>query len=328
MNEKRYFKIFARINGKKNVNYLDLFNAIDEQDVHNEEELRKKFKGKKFVAQLSVTKNYLYQLILKSMVLYQQSTSIDGQIRELLSRAEFLHSKSLYKESEVVVDKVIRIAKKYEQHYFILEAFRLKRIIATSMYDFEKVKSAHEEEIRELELIENTRQFQVLTDKMIAESYLKGITQDKGTGAKILIVHPLLRKEKNAKTFFAKRRMYSFFYLYYYSEGMFEKAHLYSKKNADLYLTHPHMMEYDTYGYLNTLQTMIGGSILLGKISEAEFWIEKLKESEKYVRTQTQAVFLFSLSYHILNYYNSIGDSKSSIHYCEKNSEEKNLSRS
>ena len=37
MNEKRYFKIFARINGKKNVNYLDLFNAIDEQDVHNEE---------------------------------------------------------------------------------------------------------------------------------------------------------------------------------------------------------------------------------------------------------------------------------------------------
>ncbi|MFZ1593345.1 MAG: hypothetical protein WAT27_14735, partial [Chitinophagales bacterium] len=69
--EKGYFKKFALGHGK-NSNYILLFNAIDTQDVYDEEALLKKFKTQAFAKQIAVTKNYLWELILRSQRQYRR----------------------------------------------------------------------------------------------------------------------------------------------------------------------------------------------------------------------------------------------------------------
>ena len=66
--EKRFFKIYSErhVIGDQN-NYVALFDTIDRQKSYNEEAIIKKFADRKFARRLPVAKNYLYELILKSM---------------------------------------------------------------------------------------------------------------------------------------------------------------------------------------------------------------------------------------------------------------------
>ena len=74
--EKGYFKKFAQTHNKgAEHQYLKLFDAIDQQLEYNEPDLLKKFKSESFVKQLSVTKSYLWDLILKSQRAYRAQSS-------------------------------------------------------------------------------------------------------------------------------------------------------------------------------------------------------------------------------------------------------------
>ena len=60
--EKRYFKLFAGQHEKgKKSNSVHLFEAIEKKRVYDEDVIKKNLKGKVFVKQLHVTKNYLYE---------------------------------------------------------------------------------------------------------------------------------------------------------------------------------------------------------------------------------------------------------------------------
>src|SRR5437588_191956 len=94
--EKGYFKKHSFINSKSNadVNYLLLFDAIEEQKEYNEKELRLKFKQQAFARQFPVAKIYLYNRILKALHSYHGS--VFEEIRNCLHHAEILYYKKLY----------------------------------------------------------------------------------------------------------------------------------------------------------------------------------------------------------------------------------------
>lgn len=107
--EKRYFKLFASSNNENN-NYSLLFEAIDKQDIYDESAIKEKFQNKTFINQLHVTKNYLNQLILKSLRNFHSTISKDAEIKDLLRDIEILLKKDLFQQCEQVIDKALKIA--------------------------------------------------------------------------------------------------------------------------------------------------------------------------------------------------------------------------
>ena len=118
--EKRYFKIFC-FSQKVDNNYLKLFELMVKQEIYKEDKIRKKFKGKRFLKQLHVTKNYLYQLLLKSLRNYHSTISADAEIKSLLRNVEILFVKELYESSFIELKKAEKLATNFENQTALLE---------------------------------------------------------------------------------------------------------------------------------------------------------------------------------------------------------------
>lgn len=133
--EKRYFKLFTFKGEKqKSNNYLQLFEAIDKQACYDEAAIKKQFAQYTFVKQLHVTKNYLSQLILKSLRNFHSKLSKESELRDLLKDIEILFYKQLYGQCQGVINKAYQIAQEYEYLPILLDINSWKRrvCLATS----------------------------------------------------------------------------------------------------------------------------------------------------------------------------------------------------
>jgi hypothetical protein len=111
--EKRYFKLFCTRESSGG-NYLRLFNAIEKQKQYDEPAIKKAFRTETFVRQLHVTKNYLRQLILKSLRNYHAHISKDAELKDVLRNIEILYNKELYRQCSAELRKADSIARKHE----------------------------------------------------------------------------------------------------------------------------------------------------------------------------------------------------------------------
>lgn len=120
--EKRYFKIFSKrhVIGEKN-NYTLLFELIEASKEYNEETIKATLKGKINTQNFAVEKNYLYNLVIKSLNSFHRENGSDFGIRNLLLSAEIMINKSLFKQSLKILKKAKKIAEKHQKHYFLLE---------------------------------------------------------------------------------------------------------------------------------------------------------------------------------------------------------------
>ena len=113
--EKRYFKLFVNKNQRSKDNkYILLFDAVDAQDISNDEALRKiiypnqEIQSRKF----SELKNYLYELILKSMQGFDEKTSIEYKLKGMLLNIKVLFKRSHFEDCIEMMNK----AKKWQQN--------------------------------------------------------------------------------------------------------------------------------------------------------------------------------------------------------------------
>ena len=79
-NEKGYFVKLLKVHGGDPMNkkYFLLFSAIDKQLTYNESALTNQFKAEPFIKQFSVAKNYLIQIILKSLIQFNGTKTIEN----------------------------------------------------------------------------------------------------------------------------------------------------------------------------------------------------------------------------------------------------------
>ncbi len=124
--EKRYFKIFC-FSQKVGKNYLRLFEAMLTQEVYNEAAIRQIFAEEAFSKQLHVTKNYLYQLILKSLRNFHHKSSPMAEVRSCIHHIELLFDRELYDHCHYEIKKAEKIAQKYELAIYLVEINNWKR---------------------------------------------------------------------------------------------------------------------------------------------------------------------------------------------------------
>lgn len=112
--EKRLFKMFAlNHSAAKNMQYLDLFDLLNNMSEYDELKLKKKLKEKNTLKNLAQAKKYLKDLILKSMREIDDVSAAD-KVNILLKEASFLSKKNLFKEQWKKLEKAKEIAQKYE----------------------------------------------------------------------------------------------------------------------------------------------------------------------------------------------------------------------
>ena len=118
--EKRYFKIHAKTHviGKYKNSYEKLFDAINywpDDMPYDEKVFKRKHKGKTFIKNLSVEKNYLHELILETMRSFHDKKTIDRQINDLLLDEDFFRKKRLNEQRQKAIDKAKKLAQLHER---------------------------------------------------------------------------------------------------------------------------------------------------------------------------------------------------------------------
>jgi len=127
-NEKRYFKLYSSSqNGIKN--YIKLFNAIERQENYDEAKIKKLFAGEKFILQIGFTKNYLYNLIVRSLINYNNDNSVDSKIHSMISQSKILFDKALFRQYFKTIQKVKKLCLKYERYGYLLQVLDMEKMI-------------------------------------------------------------------------------------------------------------------------------------------------------------------------------------------------------
>lgn len=126
--EKGYFKKFAQTYSKTaEQQYLQLFDAMDAQKEYDEDAIIKKFRNTSLSSQISVAKNYLWELILKSQRAYRANTSKFMRLNALMENGEILFEKGLYQQALLTWERAKKLALDFDEKAFILDIEAWKR---------------------------------------------------------------------------------------------------------------------------------------------------------------------------------------------------------
>lgn len=180
--EKRHFKLSAGSFGSQQ-NYLRLYNALENQESYNEKNIKSLFKGETFIKQLHVTKNYLYNLILKSLKAFHAENSSKHILRELLNDYEILFQKKLYRQSDKLLRRAKKMATDYESFYYMLEILDKEEYRLRITNDVKKLETElntiYKNRNTILENIKNNFTYKKLSSEMLVISHNTGVTRKK-----------------------------------------------------------------------------------------------------------------------------------------------------
>lgn len=113
--EKRYFKLMSSIHGNEKT-YIKLFEAIENQKNYDEQEIKKMFAGEPFVRQLSFTKNYLYNSILKSLEIFYVDSDTLSMLFSAIRKTDILMKRNLLEQAYGFIKRNKRLALQHEQY--------------------------------------------------------------------------------------------------------------------------------------------------------------------------------------------------------------------
>ena len=240
--EKGYFIKFAKrhISGKDN-NYIKLFEAINlQKNEYDEDQIRQIFKGEKFIKQLTSAKNYLYSMILKSLVSFNDDKTTDSQLSNMKSQYTILFRKTLFDQAETILNRAKKLAKDEERFSKLAMILQDQR-----NFDYRKIAEPDFDEYLNKCISEQMDTFD--KQKNIAEYhslYLKISSLFKKIGiarnAKdkklfdAIINNILLKNETLAKSISAKNLFFIINYLYYYCTNDIKMAFEFSIKRLNL----------------------------------------------------------------------------------------------
>jgi hypothetical protein len=239
LNEKRYFKLQASLQ-KKDSNLTRLFDYYASSGGFDEDKIRYHFKGEKFLEQLAVTQNHLYESILRAMRLYHLKRTVEFQLYGLLQDVQFLYEKGLVEQSRVLLKKVRKMAVKNDSFLVILNVLEWDaKFLAEGFYvDKEEadIDLVSEEYYEVLGALQNEREYADLQSKIFNNYYKIGIER-KNTHYKTndqIVNQFALKDTKRALTFRSKCCYLNIHAQYNKINGKWDDAYRFRKELLDM----------------------------------------------------------------------------------------------
>jgi len=280
-NEKRYFRLQTSLQtGKKN--YSTLFEAIDAMENYDKALLIKEFGDEKFVKNLHVTENYLFNRLLESLRTFHADKSIVARINNLLLDAELLKKKGFYELSLKKLKKAEKIALKNHKHFFLSEILPLK---------IDLIASTKQKKIIELvddlyhQAVENYRRLQeenkyiylhywfLLVFRKWRQPKDEAILEKMEEGMQLVAD----RGYPKDGTFKTKYYYYTIQSIYYQIKRNYLAGNKIHEKIIEVWESHPEMIKYNLSVYMARLANYINNCITNGLHEKAQAIIDKLE---------------------------------------------------
>ena len=306
--EKRYFKMFASVNikGKDSI-CLKLFDAIDKQarrtdgeEKYDEKVLKEKFKGERFMKQLTATKYHLTSLLLKSLRSYHSNASANDQANHLLLNIGILFNKGLYDLCSKQINRLKELAIEYELYAQYMDALRWeKEIMLKQQFSAQKavdIEKMIEEEKNILLKLQNTGHYRNLSVRWWYLIYKKGKSRDASDSKyyDAIANDPFIKNEQNAIT---KKSKYSFYILkaaIANENGDFKQSLKNRKQLIDFIERSPDEISKSPTIFIAAVFNLAKGLFYIGRYQEALSTLEKTDNIKKLKLNYFDRLSIFS----------------------------------
>lgn len=279
--EKRYLKINSTHTiGEKN-NYMRLYDAMEKLDEYDDVKFRQKFKKEPFIKYLAAEKNYLYELILKSLRAFRSDKSRYIKLLGLIQDIDLLHEKGLYEECEKRIKKAQKIA--VDANYFHINSLLIdwKFALITKLGEEksrEFVDYLHEEVEGNAKLLSNFYTYRALKNdaQIMSKKLLK--VQQLGDQEKLaeILASPFVKKPDLAISFIAKQEYYTMMGRLYGIEKRYDEEYKIRNKHLQLFDEYPDMKEEYQANYNHALSNFLTVSVRVNDFEGYERAIENL----------------------------------------------------
>jgi hypothetical protein len=260
---------------------------MERLDEYDEAMVRKAIKNKALLNSLPIAKTRLYDSLLRSLDAFHANSSIDAQLKRSLHCAEILYKKSLYSQSQKLLDGAKKLAYKYDKHTSLLEIFMWEKLLIEKD-NYENIGDAELEEM----MHENTRivrLIEVYNDFWGIKSRLFNILNKRGkarseeglTRLKSIIDNTLLNREPE-HVFYQSEYLYNHIYsAYYFGVGDYANSFKYLKANVDHIEANLEKFQEEPNVYFSILTNIVYVASQLKDYTSVFFYLKKLRELPK-----------------------------------------------
>lgn len=289
--EKRYFRVFTNSLSSSSSKYMTLFEAIEAQEHFDDEALRKAVYGDEPIAsrKFSELKSYLYQLLVKCLVSYDEQSSIDYKLKSLLLGVRSLFRRSFFEDCKELLAKARKLAEAYEHFPSLIEIAEWEKRIAYAQTDIAGLdrilnrliqeEQSWAEQLADLIAYRNLFfQFLLSVRKDISRSPAQ-IEQ-----LRTLMQHPLMASPQQATSWQAQVMRLRIESIYYYSLTDWKAFYEASKRLVELLESNPRMLGEDVSEYISALNNHIISCGRLRRFEEVKQTLEKLRSVKPLTR--------------------------------------------
>lgn len=312
--EKRYFTINV-LQQSENKNYAKLFNEIERQ-VHlgkyEEAVIKEKFKSEKFTKQLTFTKNYLYNSIVKSLINFYSGENIEAKIYNLILSAKILFKKTFFDDYFRNLETAKILAEKSERFGILLDIIKIQMTLVR-LKDLKKNKdrNLYDEEKNIIKKIENISLFSKLLNAFYKITKIPDYARSKilYNEAVKIFESPLLNTEKNALSVTAKDKYYQLLIHKTGFLGNTNKLFNLSVKRYELYKNNKQVFKPDAENKeMHLLYSSLYFAILNGKNLYYKKYLKLFEEKFVHIKTNVNDSMDISTNYCFLQ-----------LHFCYNN---------
>jgi tetratricopeptide (TPR) repeat protein len=283
--EKRYFKIFINSKESATSKYAQLFDAIDAQAEFDDEALRQSVYGDEPVEtrKYSELKAYLYDLVLKSLQAYDEKSSIDYKLKNMLLGVRTLFKRSHFEDCKELLGKAKKVAALYEDFNTLIEILAWEKMVAYAQMDIafldKKLSSIEAEEADYLLQLKNISSYKSIFFKILV-SIRKDVSRSEKQKSELsrLMQEPLLENVQFAQSYTAKVLFYRIHSIYNFSASQFGEFYQTSKKLIALMEENPLFLAEDVSEYISALNNHMVSCGRVDRLDEFMLTLNKLKK--------------------------------------------------
>ncbi len=306
MSEKRQFKIYGSrhvIDGENK--YIVVFDILDKMETYNADELTSVLKSlNKETTYYKADMNYLYQLILKSLVLFHSGKSAQIILNESISVIEILYYKGLFAQCMKEIYKAAAIARNTELYSSLLKIIQYEKLVCNHLPAHKRTES---EIICDMAEINKTLQvileyydlYNKANQIRIEAAKTRNIKEIRAFDK--LMKHPLLEQENKASSIDGKIKYYQIYAMWCYVHGNKKEELQHNKKIIALFENHPLYKEEHLVEYVNTYARIIS----ISKDMQDRLFYREL-QNVRNISIYTDKLYYLRVSAQIFNFSYSI----------------------
>lgn len=287
--EKIYFKKFSKrhVLGSGN-KYVKLFEIIDKsKNGYDENYVKKCFGNDKFINQIHVGKNYLFDLILQALYEYHADKDSETIINQNLSKIRLLSEKNLNNAARKLLNKTKDTSKvnfHYELLYKLLETEEYITAHEYSKNSMELLERLNKEKHEALENLRNVSLYKTLNNKLNIITSKWSYSNDPDFQEKILKILeiPEVENESKAADYLSKLELFRIKIKAYRFLLNDEKSLYYREKAVQLMEQYPEVIKNYPEKYISRLYDFInyalGTETGISKNFKIESYLVKMKK--------------------------------------------------